>query len=92
MCTALQESGEKHTTLEVMTGIRPKRAMLQVLTVEFLPSATLTLKRATKEWVALTVLLQRRLHEMNKEVECRVDKRPKAQIAAHNKEKNIITS
>lgn len=69
------ENGTTQTLLEVMTGIRPKRAFMKVMGVNAEPFTPRTLERETAQRVLKITLLSNRLHHLHKNVNKRMDRR-----------------
>lgn len=81
----INKDGTKQTLLEVMTGIRHRCALLQVIGEDTRPSAPRTRQRTIGERVFKIVLLATCVHEMHKDVKERVNGRRQRAIEAHNK-------
>lgn len=74
--------------MEVMTGIRARRLLVEVMTEQV--RAPLTLDRADAERLCDLPKLQEALHMMHKEVEEFVESRRQRAIEAHNAATNIV--
>lgn len=77
--------------LQVMTGIRPRRLLLRVLTDFADPKASTSLDRARAEQRINIAHLQTALDALHKDVSARVDARRKRAIEAHNRATHLVT-
>lgn len=85
------QDGSVRSALQVMTGIRPRRALLQVMPGRILSDAEeISISRGDAERLAQVENLQTDLHEMHRDVSERINARRKRAIDAHNAATNII--
>lgn len=83
--------GSTRSPLQVMTGIKPRRAILQVLPTISDTNVTQTLERTTAERICKIDEIQNSLHHMHKDVDIRISDRRRRAIEAHNAATNIVT-
>lgn len=84
-------NGSTRSPLEAMTGIKPRRAIVQIFSD--IPSnvSSISLEHATAELFFNIAELQNALHEMHKDVKQRINDHRRRSIKAHNGATNIVT-
>lgn len=84
------DDGSTRSALEVMTGIRPRRSILQVIPQSENPLTPCSMERAVAERLCMIENIQTRLRDLHKDVNTRIDARRRRAIDAHNAATNII--
>lgn len=83
--------GSWRSPLQVMTGIRPRRLLMQVMTGQEPVRPSVSIDRAVAEKLCALPKLQENIHMMHKDVGELVEARLQRAIDAHNAATNIVT-
>ena len=82
--------GTTRTPLQVMTGIRPRRAILRIISDVDAPNSAKTLTVARAQQIISIEKLQRSIDDLHKNVSEKITSKRRREIEAHNRSTNIV--